>query len=74
MCVHSFQWNRWIFLAVQHTRKTLKNDRQTLKLSMYDKLIKILTYVTMGWFFFVVVLMIVHPVLVMVMRAMTMMQ
>jgi hypothetical protein len=24
---------------------------------MYDKLIKILTYVTMGWFFFVVVLM-----------------
>ena len=57
MWVDSFQWNRWIFLAVQHTRKTLKNDRQTLKLSMYDKLIKILTYVTMGWFFFVVVLM-----------------
>ena len=47
----------WIFLAVSHTRKTLKTERQTLKLSMYDKLIKLLTYVTMVWFFFVVLLM-----------------
>jgi hypothetical protein len=47
----------WVFLAVSHTRKSLKSERQTLKLSLYDKLIKILTYVTAVWFFFVVLLM-----------------
>ena len=47
----------WIFLAVSHTRKELKVKKQTLKLSLYDQLIRILTVVTMIWFFFVVLLM-----------------
>jgi hypothetical protein len=46
----------WIFLAISHTQKKLKQERQTLKLKMYVKLVRIISFFTAFWMLFVVLL------------------
>jgi hypothetical protein len=46
----------WIFLAISHTQKKLRQERQTLKLKMYVKLVRIISFFTAFWMLFVVLL------------------
>ena len=46
----------WIFLAISHTQKKLKQEKQTLKLKMYLKLVRIISFFTAFWVVFVVLL------------------
>ena len=46
----------WIFLAISDTQRQLQKARQTLKLQMYAKLVRIMSIVVAGWFAFVTLL------------------